>query len=244
MEIADGVFRLGTKWANFYVIEQRAAITIIDSGFPGYASSFTDLLQKIGRTPTDVRALVLSHYHSDHLGSAGWIREVSGARVLISRVDLPYATGEKKPKTPNFLPLLRYPKIYSYLGHAARNGGLAMPRLLGAEPFEDEERLDVPGDLRVIHTPGHTPGHCSFYSQALNVLFAGDALLTTDVRRFSGPPGVMPQALNTDQGQAIASLDRLDEVDAPLVLPGHGEPWTAGVREAVRLARQSLLAKR
>lgn len=244
MEIAAGVFRLGTKWANWYVIEQSGALTVLDTGFPGYRSLLTDLYDKIGKAPTDVKAIVLSHYHSDHLGNAERIQRESGARIFISHLDLPYAVGRQKPKIPNFLPLFRYPKILSYLGHAALNGGLSMPKVAEAESFGDGDRLDVPGELRVIHTPGHTPGHSSFYSETLRILFSADALLTTDVRRFSGPPGIMPRALNTDHQETIASLDRLEELDASTVLPGHGEPWTQGVREAVQLARESLEDRR
>lgn len=241
--IADGVFRLGTKWANWYLIEDKGALTVLDTGFKGYRQQLPTLLEHLGKSFSDIKAIVVGHYHSDHLGNAQTIAGESGARVLIHSLDLPYAIGKKKAKVPNFFPLLRYPTIVAYLAHGARNGGMTTPTVSTANSFEDGEILEVPGELRVIHTPGHTPGHSSFYMEKRNVLFTADALLTTDVRHFTGPPSIMPPQLNTSHQDAVASLDRLEALKADIVLPGHGEPWNRGVKEAVELARAGDLAR-
>lgn len=242
-QIVDGVFRLGTKWANWYLIEDKGALTVLDTGFKGYRKQLPTLLERLGKSFSDIKAIVVGHYHSDHLGNAQTIAEESGAQVLIHPLDLPYSIGKEKAKVPNFFPLFRYPTIVAYLMHAARNGGMAMPTVSAANSFEDGEILEVPGELRVIHTPGHTPGHSSFYMEKRNVLFSSDALLTTDVRRFTGPPSIMPPQLNTSHQDAVASLEKLEALKARIVLPGHGEPWDQGVNEAVELARAGELAR-
>lgn len=242
-QIVDGVFRLGTKWANWYLIQDEGALTVLDTGFKGYRQQLPTLLERLGKSFSDIKAIVVGHYHSDHLGNAQTIAQESGAQVLIHSLDLPYSIGKEKAKIPNFFPLLRYTTIIAYLVHAARNGGMGMPTVSTANSFEDGEILGVPGKLRVIHTPGHTPGHSSFYLEKRKVLFSADALLTTDVRRFTGPPSIMPPQLNTSHQDAVASLDKLEGLKADVVLPGHGEPWDKGVKEAVELARAGDLAR-
>jgi glyoxylase-like metal-dependent hydrolase (beta-lactamase superfamily II) len=100
----------------------------------------------------------------------------------------------------------------------------------------DGATLDVPGSPRVILTPGHTPGSAVLHVPSRNVLFVGDALATYAVTTGARGPQVAP--FTADAAQAVASLARLEAVSADVVLPGHGDPWTAGVQEAVRQVRQ------
>lgn len=238
MKVADGVYRLGTKWANWYVLEEEGSLTVLDTGFTGYWQQLPDLLVEINRSFSNVKAVILSHHHTDHTGNANKIREQLECDVLVHETDLPFVVGERKAKIPNFLPLLRYPTIVAYLAHAAKNGGMKTPQIQPATPFSDGDLLDLPGKLRVIHTPGHTMGNCSFYSESKNILFSTDALLTINPRTFVGPPSIQPRQLNESHDDAIGSLAQLQKYEAPLMLPGHGEPWTKGVHEAVRLATE------
>ena len=100
--------------------------------------------------------------------------------------------------------------------------------------------LDVPGRLRVIHTPGHTPGHCALLAESRRVLFVGDALIDHPIVTKGRGPQLMPRFTSIDSAQALASREALeaieDEVD--LVLFGHGEPWHDGVTAAVESARR------
>lgn len=104
-------------------------------------------------------------------------------------------------------------------------------------PFADGDELDVPGRPRVLATPGHTEGHASLLLADRGVLFAGDALITADPLTGESGPRVPADPLNLDTAQAHASLAQLERVDAGIVLPGHGEPWTQGASRAVERAR-------
>jgi glyoxylase-like metal-dependent hydrolase (beta-lactamase superfamily II) len=95
--------------------------------------------------------------------------------------------------------------------------------------------LDVPGAPRVIHLPGHTPGSAALHVEAKDVLLIGDALSTVAVTNGSTGPMIAPYT--ADPAAAVAALDRLDGIEAGWVLPGHGQPWTGGVAEAVRRIR-------
>jgi glyoxylase-like metal-dependent hydrolase (beta-lactamase superfamily II) len=115
--------------------------------------------------------------------------------------------------------------------------GLRTPKLQEVATFGDGATLDVPGSPRVILTPGHTPGSAVLRVPSRNLLFVGDALATYAVTTGARGPQVAP--FTADAVQAVASLARLEDVSATLVLPGHGDPWTGGVQEAVRRVRQS-----
>jgi glyoxylase-like metal-dependent hydrolase (beta-lactamase superfamily II) len=101
--------------------------------------------------------------------------------------------------------------------------------------FGDGATLDVPGSPRVILVPGHTPGSAVLHVPDRDALLVGDAFATYAVTNGSVGPMIAP--FTADPAEAVASLDRLDGLEAAWLLPGHGEPWTGGVGEAVRRVR-------
>jgi glyoxylase-like metal-dependent hydrolase (beta-lactamase superfamily II) len=102
--------------------------------------------------------------------------------------------------------------------------------------FGDGETIDVPGEPRIIHTPGHTEGSCAILLEPQRTLITGDALATRNPLTGRTGPQIGPDGLNHDSAQALRSLDALAGLPVDLVLPGHGEPWNDGIAEAVRLA--------
>src|SRR5258708_34820226 len=99
--------------------------------------------------------------------------------------------------------------------------------------FADGEVLDVPGNPRVVHCPGHTPGACAVHIKERSILFSGDSLVTIDLLTGKAAPALPPDFVNENTGTALESLRRLERLDAETVLPGHGEPWLRGVKRAV-----------
>ena len=100
----------------------------------------------------------------------------------------------------------------------------------------DGEDLDVPGRPRVIHMPGHTPGSAAYAFDDNGIVCTGDALVTRDTATGRKGIGISPTGTNDDDARALASLDRLEGVDA-ILLPGHGEPYRHGVTSALHAAR-------
>lgn len=233
--VAEGVYRLGTDRVGWYLHDVDGAITVVDCGFSGYFDQLPAALAELGRSLRDVAAVVLTHYHSDHVGSAERIRTEAGATVFAPERD---ATGIRTGKVPmpgGLASSLWRPATMRYMGHAIRNGGARVTPVQELTSYADEDVLDVPGGLRVVHTPGHTGGHCSLLAESAGVLFAGDALATVDLRFEPADPRLVP--FNEDAAQARESLSRLEGLSAGVVVVGHGGPFAGTPAEAVERAR-------
>jgi glyoxylase-like metal-dependent hydrolase (beta-lactamase superfamily II) len=237
--VADGVYRLGSSRVNFYLIEEGAAVTLVDSGFPGYSDQVAAGLQELGKKPSDVKAIVLTHTHSDHIGGAPSLTALTGAPVLVHRGEAPVATGKQKAVQPTgFMSNLWRPQLLSFIAHAVANKGAATITVREVTSYEDDDVLDVPGKLRVVFTPGHSPAHSALMLEDRRVIFCGDAMATLAVH--TGATGPMLHPFNQDRDEAIRSLGILARVDADILAPGHGEPWAGSIADAVSEARRRL----
>ncbi len=237
-QLAPRVWRCGSAFINFYLVEQDGLLTVVDAGLPGYRRSLDEALRVAGRTRENIVALVLTHADPDHTGFAEWLRRTERVPVLVHAADAEMARTAK-PKQAEARPspaLLRSRTFFRTVREAAGNG--LRPKKIGAvTTFEDGAELDVPGRPRVIHTPGHTDGHCALHFASHGVLFAGDALCTLNVFTGARGPQLMPRFVTVSTPQALASLERLEPVEAGVVGFGHGEPWREGAASAVRAAR-------
>jgi glyoxylase-like metal-dependent hydrolase (beta-lactamase superfamily II) len=237
MEIGSGIRRLGDGRVNVYLLEEAGAVTIVDAGVPGYWRELASELAVMRRSLADVRAVLLTHAHSDHMGFAERIRAERGVPIRVHELDAAVARGEARPANRgigSFKPL----PLLGFLLFAARRGGLRVPPIAEVATFGDGATLDVPGTPRVIHVPGHTAGSAALHVPSRNAIFVGDAFVTRNVITGSTGPQLFPN-FNADNRQAYASLARLYRVDARLVLPGHGEAWTGGLAEAIGQVRAS-----
>ena len=233
VEIAPGIRRLGPGLVNAYLVEERGGVTIVDAGAPGYWNALPAELAALGRTLDDVRAVVLTHAHSDHIGFAERIRAERGVAVRVHDDDVPLT---RRPQTPKWQGSLGLGALH-FIAFAVGAGMLrSPPPIHEVSTFADGEVIDVPGRPRAVHVPGHSPGSAALHLAARDVVFIGDAFVTLDV--LSGATGPRLSPFNGDRRAAFASLGRLDELDARLVLPGHGAPWDGGLRAALRLVRE------
>jgi glyoxylase-like metal-dependent hydrolase (beta-lactamase superfamily II) len=156
-------------------------------------------------------------------------------------MDAALARGEVPNPSKGFGPIKLGP-LFGFLWFTILRGGLRTPKLHEVATFGDGATLDVPGSPRVILTPGHTPGSAALHVASLGALFVGDAFATYAVTTGARGPQVAP--FTADADQAVASLPRLEAASADLVLPGHGDPWTGGIQEAIRLVRERAAAVR
>lgn len=239
MKIAEGLHRIGPDMVNAYLLEEAGRVTVIDAGMPGFWGKLPGALAEMGQTLDDVEALVLTHGHSDHIGFAERLRSERHVPVSVHEADAALARGEVPNPAQGAGPTKIGPML-GFLWLGLTNGGLRRPKILEVSTFGDGATLDVPGSPRVILVPGHTPGSAVLHVPLRDALFVGDALATYAVTTGQRGPQVAP--FTADATQAVASLDRLNGVEAAWLLPGHGPAWTGGVTEAVAAVRRRAAA--
>jgi len=237
VKIAESIHRLGRdSIVNSYLVEDAGAVTIIDAGLPGLYNDIPRELAAMGRTVADVRGLILTHGHTDHIGYAERLRRERQKTVWVADLDAALARGEVPNPAKGTGPF-RLGPLLGFMWWSMRHGGLRIPKVEVVSTFGDGATLNLPGSPTVIAVPGHTPGSAALHFSSLEALFVGDAFATYAVTTGRRGPQVAP--FTADAKVALDSLDRLVDVEAELVLPGHGDEWGAGPRAAVEAVRAS-----
>ena len=242
-QVAPGVYRLGDQVANFYLVDDPEGLVLVDAGLPTHYGQLAEALRALGRTIGEVRAILITHAHIDHLGVAERVRAESDATVYAHAADAVALAAPRKsftasPPERSMLPyLLRRPSALSGPLHLATHGAFRTPGVEKVTSLQPGTPLDVPGAPTAVAVPGHTPGSVAYLFPHKGIAFTGDALVTSDALVRGSGPRLLARGFTHDSAQALASLDALAERDVPLMLPGHGEPYGKGLGNAVAEAR-------
>jgi glyoxylase-like metal-dependent hydrolase (beta-lactamase superfamily II) len=240
LNAAPGVHRVEDSFTNWYLIEQDGRLTIVDTGVPSSWNSLLEALPRIGRTQSDIEAVVLTHAHFDHLGFAERARRTLGVPVYVHESDVPltrhpWRYDHESARSYYFATQVRaLPMVASFIRHRAW-----WPSPVQEVVRYESGRLDVPGQPQVIFSPGHTHGHCALHLPDRDVVIAGDAIVTLDPYTGRRGPRIVAGAATVDTHRNLGSLDAIARTEAGTVLVGHGPPWTAGASAAVELARRA-----
>jgi glyoxylase-like metal-dependent hydrolase (beta-lactamase superfamily II) len=238
--VAQGVHRIEDAFTNWYLLEGDDGITVVDAGVPSSWGSLLEALRQLGRTLNDIRAVVLTHAHFDHVGFAERARRELHVPVYVHENDAPlcrhpWRYDHERPRSAYFATQVQaLPIVATFVRHRA----FWPPPIREVVRYRaDDGALPVPGGPLVVGTPGHTLGHCALHLPDRDTVLAGDAIVTLDPYTARRGPRLVARAATADVERNLATLDALAATRARTVLTGHGPPWTTGVQSAVEQAR-------
>jgi glyoxylase-like metal-dependent hydrolase (beta-lactamase superfamily II) len=239
MKIADGVYRVPARHANTYLAEGDNGLVLIDTGMPGSEKKILSAVSSLGRQPSDIKLVLLTHRHLDHIGSSAAIKKKSSALLASHPFEKPYVAGTLVIITP---------KAWSLYGRIARrvlavaSSTMKLLRLIKYQPVhvdeaaDEESVLDSAGiDGSIVWTPGHTKGSVSLFLNKSRVAIIGD-LLTSKHGKLVEP------IFMENPSQTKTSVQRILDLDPVTLCPGHGKPLPPStVRLKERAVRQAKL---
>ncbi len=215
-ELADGVHCLGGKKGGrvrAFLLDTGGELTLVDTLFEANGAGVLDAIRRLGRSPSDLKRIVLTHAHRSHLGGLAAVKRATGATVLGHAWEADIVAGERVAQSVGLKPTRPF-RTYPF------QVGIFLGRPKHAPCPIDESVADgaAIGPLEVLHLPGHSPGHLGFHWAERGLVIAGDAIATWP-RFEAGWP-----AFNLNIDQHRVSIRRLASLDASIVGVGHGDP--------------------
>ncbi len=212
MKIIENVFVVPAVVANPYIIVDADGLTVIDTGLPRSEKKILAYVAGLGKQAENIKRIIITHADFDHIGGLAALQRASGARTYASQIEAgAIAIGKSSREI--------------------KATGFSLRRMLFAlispfitlKPFHVDEilvegqTLPVLGGLRVIDTPGHTPGHVSLFAPSVGVLFCGDSMVSDDHGLQGSRPGI-----TWDEARARESERKQAALGAHIVCSGHG----------------------
>lgn len=217
MEILSGIHEVpGILWSNIYLIEDKK-LALVDAGPAWSPGAVLKYIRSIGRNPDDLDLILATHGHPDHTSGALTLSRTTGARVVAHvrdtmvhsdhEVSFGYMGVFNSLKVP--LPFLKRTPVH--------------------QTVADGQMLPLLGGIRVIHTPGHTPGSVAYLHEGQGVVFTGDTLFSDGERLSRSVPFPGYQ-----EAQYRGSLEHLASLEFQTLCGGHGTPLISNASDVLR----------
>jgi len=229
-EAAPGIFQVRFPWVVAYILTDGKAWTPVDSGIRWDRPRLLQAVADLNLRPDDCQSVLLTHGHCDHAGNAAFFADEFHAPLHAHADECIYIETRR-----TYVP--RGWRALSKQGVMFALGELCWPvrRRKVDVVLNDGDTIDTPaGTLRVLHTPGHTPGHISFYRERDKVLLSGDAIINViPFKRVEGLTLPLP-IFSSDVELARESAKRLAALEPKVLLPGHGRVIRENTAERLR----------
>ncbi|MDD5039045.1 MAG: MBL fold metallo-hydrolase [Dehalococcoidales bacterium] len=227
LEIIPHVHQLTIRGVNLILITEDE-MTLIDTAFRGSSAQIVDFIHRLGRSPEEITLIIITHNHFDHVGGLSELKRLTRAKVAIHKSDI--GGTERQLFYPRTIRrILRIPPFSAFRPAFSINPEDADLQLEGGE------LLKPLGGLKVIHTPGHTPGSISLFSPKNRLLIVGDAL--DKYHQTVLPPH---KSISSDMSQANASVKRIARLDFDTLCFGHGQSLRGDIHAKVQKLAESI----
>jgi glyoxylase-like metal-dependent hydrolase (beta-lactamase superfamily II) len=234
-EQAPGVFLIEGPASNWIVVRDRTGFILIDSGYPADQPLVLASIRHLGLNPADARAMLITHGHVDHTGSAAHFSNQYATPVLCSPEELAHVQGKEKHQVTLGQVIVRAwrPRVFRWMLHAIKAGALSAEPAAQAQAWDAGKLRNLPGSPETILLPGHTPGNAAIFLPAAGAIAVGDSFVTGHpISRGTGPQ-MLHHMYHSDPPAALAAAHRLSGIDAAVILPGHGPALRKPVAEAL-----------
>ncbi|ADB30604.1 beta-lactamase domain protein [Kribbella flavida DSM 17836] len=212
IEVRPQLHLLLLEFGQAYLWNDAGVLTLVDSGIATSGGEIAEAVERLGFRRSDVRKVVLTHFHEDHAGGAAEVSSWGDVVVMAHRLEAAVIRGEVPAPPPNFTDEER--ALHRSLG--AHLLPPAPPCRVDRE-LEDGDVIDFGGGAQVIATPGHTDGSIAIHLPAAQVLFTGDTVAHVDGQ-------VIPGVFNLDRDEMLRSFGKLAALGPRLACVGHGAP--------------------
>jgi glyoxylase-like metal-dependent hydrolase (beta-lactamase superfamily II) len=239
MQVGQGVWQLPLPiawengWVNCFMFPDGDFVDLIDCGMNAEESFalIRAAVVELAGPGARIRRLVVTHIHPDHYGGAGEVTERDGAELLLHRLEVPMVHPRYLEIEQLVEEVGRYLQVHGVPEAEAdrmKNASRGMREWVRpAAPTLQLDGTETIGmgsrRLRVEWTPGHSPGHVCLFDLDSGLLFAGDTLLAD----MSPNIGLHPQSTPNPLDDYLRGLDHLMNLEPSLVVPSHGDPFTA-----------------
>jgi glyoxylase-like metal-dependent hydrolase (beta-lactamase superfamily II) len=230
-EIARDVAIIPGIVSNAYIVGNTQAWVLVDAATPGNHRKILRAVEARFGAGAKPGAIFLTHGHFDHAGSSAPLADQWNVPIYADALELPYLTGRRHYPPLDYTKPGFFSKLSRFFPSSTVDLGSRVSEFQGA--FLDWE---------ILQTPGHTPGHVSFYRREDGALLAGDALTTMDLDSFWGTIAKQrkvcrpPVPATSDWGKALASVQLLAALRPTVIAAGHGSPMTGAAAELEQLA--------
>ncbi len=210
---------MGIWGANVFLLVGNT-LTLVDTGFRGRSVHILKEVKRLGYSPVDIASIIITHHHADHTGSLATLKEITQAEVFAHPADAPYIEGrlpQPGPARPEWLSNTLAPL----------HGLWATVPVAVDALVSDGDQLPILGGIKILHTPGHTPGSISLFLEKEGLVIVGDVLSNTFGLSFPS------KAFTIDIAQEINSIKKLVDLDFNMICFGHGSPIRRKARDAI-----------
>ena len=234
--ITDSVHFAHTDLVNWTLVADDKGVILIDAGFPGDRDDVVASIRELGFGVDELRAILLTHAHIDHFGSAIWFAKTHSTPVYCHADEVGHSKREylEQASPVDVAAHVWQPRWLRWSVAISRKGAFTHDGIPTTQALTGDVAATLPGAPMAIPSPGHTSGHCSFVVGG--VLVSGDALVTGHPVATGTGPQLLHKVFNQDQDGCVRSLAALAMLETDVLVPGHGQVWRGPIREACERA--------